>query len=188
MNETLKIIAERFSCRAFDDRLPEMEKLEKIALAAVQSPSALNRQPWRIKVIIDKEFIGEMDIEGMHVLSEAGDKSVYERFMDRGGRLFYNAPCMFLILQQSGAEIDTGIVSENISIAAASLGLGSVICGMARIPFESKNGDTFKQRAGFEIGFEFGVSVLVGYAKKFGVPHEPDSSKISFIENYSKLS
>ena len=38
MNETLKTIAARYSCRAYDSRLPEREKLEAIAKAAVQSP------------------------------------------------------------------------------------------------------------------------------------------------------
>ena len=45
MNETLQTIKKRYSCRSYDGRLPEKEKLEAIALAAVQSPSAVNRQP-----------------------------------------------------------------------------------------------------------------------------------------------
>lgn len=182
MNEVLQLISKRYSCRAYDGRLPEKDKLEAIALAAVQSPSALNRQPWRINVITNKQLIEEMDAEGMRILAEAKDKTVYERFMNRGGTLFYNAPCMYLILKQPGTEMDIGIVSENIALAAASLGLGSVICGMAAIPFNGPKGEEFKKRAGFSEGWEFGVAVLVGYAKSEGTPHTPDTSKIRFIE------
>lgn len=182
MNETLHTIAKRYSCRAYEDRLPEKEKLEAIAMAAVQSPSGMNRQPWQVIVITNKPFIEEMDAEGMRMLAEARDKSAYERIMGRGGKVYYNAPCMFLILKQPGTDMDSGIVSENIALAATSLGLGNVICGMAAFPFAGPKGDSFKQRAGFPEGWEFGIAVLVGYEKEPGTPHKPDTSKIRFVE------
>lgn len=182
MNETIRLIAQRYSCRAYETRLPERSMLDAIALAAVQAPSAMNRQPWQIVVITDKGFIEEMDADGMRQLAAAEDPSAYERIMDRGGKLYYGAPCMFLILAQPDTGVDTGIVSENIALAAASLGLGSVVCGMAAIPFKGPNGDAFKRRAGFPEGWDFGMAVLVGHAKGTGAPHQPDTSKIRFVE------
>ena len=182
MNETLKTIANRYSCRAYESRLPEKSLLEAIALAAIQSPSGMNRQPWQINIITDKTFIEEMDTDGMKILSEAEDKTTYKRFMDRGGKLYYNAPCMFLILKKPGTDLDCGIVSENIAIAAESLGLGNVICGMANIPFNGPNGESFRKKAGFSEGWEFGMAVLVGYAAQPGKPHEPDMAKIVFVD------
>jgi len=183
MNETLEVIARRYSCRAYESRLPDKSMLDAIAAAAVQAPSGMNRQPWQINIITNKSFIEEMDAEGMRILSEAGDKSAYDRFMQRGGKLYYNAPCMFLILKKSGAgDADIGIVSENIALAASALRLGNVICGMANIPFNGANGERLKKRAGFSEGWEFGMAVLVGYAAKTGAPHEPDMSKIRFID------
>jgi len=182
MNETLNVIAKRYSCRAYESRLPEKSKLEAIAAAAVQSPSGMNRQPWQIIVLTNKDFIDEMDAEGMKILAEAEDKTAYNRFMDRGGKLYYNAPCMFLILKKPGTDLDAGIVSENIALAASSLGLGNVICGMASIAFNGAKGEEYKQKSGFSDGWEFGMAVLVGYAEKEGAPHEPDMSKIRFID------
>lgn len=182
MNETLQIISRRYACRDYEGRLPEKEKLEAIALAAVQSPSAMNRQPWQVVVITNKSLIEEMDAEGMAILAEAEDKSTYERFMNRGGTLIYNAPCMYLILKQAGTDIDTGIVSENICLAAGSLGLDSVICGMASIPFNGSKGDEFKKKVGLSNGWEFGVAVLVGYGRTKKEPHIPDTFKIKYLE------
>lgn len=182
MNQTLETIKKRYSCRDYDGRLPEKEKLEAIALAAVQSPSARNIQPWKINVISNKSFIEEIDAEGMAILAEREDKTAYERFMDRGGKLFYNAPCMFLILKQPGTDLDTGIVSQNIALAATSLGFDNVICGMANIPFIGTNGEEFKNKAGISEGWEFGMAVLVGYGKTSNKPHLPDKSKICYIE------
>ena len=182
MNETLETIKKRYSCRDYDGRLPKKEKLEAIALAAVQSPSARNIQPWKINIITNKSFIDEMDTEGMAILAEKEDKRAYERFMDRGGKLFYNAPCMFLILKQPGTDLDVGIVSQNIALAATSLGLDNVICGMANIPFVGPRGEEFMEKAGFDEGWEFGMAVLVGYGKKANNPHTPDKSKIQYVE------
>lgn len=181
MNDTLKIIANRYSCRAYTGAPVEKEVLDAIALAAVQSPSAVDRQPWKIHVITDKKFLEEMDAEGMRILSEQ-DKMGYERFMDRGGNLYYNAPCMVLILKKPGTDLDCGIVSENVTLAAMSLGLGSVICGMAAMPFAGPKGDGFKARAGIDGDWEFGMSVLVGHAAKGKEPHAPDMSKVRFID------
>ncbi len=182
MNEILSTISRRYSCRSYDARLPEKEKLEALALAAVQSPSGINRQPWQVVVITNKSLIEEMDAEGMRLLAEAEDKTTYDRFMSRGGTLFYNAPCMYLILKQPGADIDAGIVCENIALAATSLGLGSVICGMAALPINGPKGDVYKKKLGFDDGWEFGISVLVGYGNKESTPHTPDTTKIRYIE------
>lgn len=67
-NETLKNLEERSSCSAFTDKLPEKEKIEAIAKAATQSPSATNAQPWRIVVITNKELIQEMEEETLHMI------------------------------------------------------------------------------------------------------------------------
>ena len=182
MNETLQVIAKRYSCRSYDNKKVEKEKVEAIALAAIQSPSAMNRQPWKIMVITDKSLIDAMDQEAMSMLAAAEDKTGYERMMSRGGKLFYNASVMFLILKQANKDLDTGIVSQNIALAATSLGLGNVICGMAAMPFASKKGEEFKQKVGISEEWKFGIAVLVGYAKEEGIQHTVDTSKIDYIE------
>lgn len=186
MNETLRTIANRYTCRSFSDRPPSDEQLNAIGKAAVQAPSALNRQPWRVIIIKDRNLIEDMDREGMRVLSLMEDKSGYERIMARGGKLFYNAPVMIVvpIEKNLGYElIDCGILVENITLAAESLGLGSVICGFAAKSFSDEKKAEFQQRMGFPPGFDLGIAVLIGYAAEGVVPspHEPDMKKISYI-------
>lgn len=181
MNETLQTIKNRYSCRSFTGEAIEQEKVEAIALAGVQAPSAMNLQPWEIVVIRDKALIDEMDAAVMEMLSEQEDKTTYDRMMSRGGKLFYNAPCMYVVAKKAGTDLDCGIVTENIALAASSLGLGNVICGLMRLVFNTPKADMFKEKIIPE-GYEFGMSVLVGYATNAeGTPHEPDVSKIKYI-------
>lgn len=181
MNETLKTIRNRYSCRSFTGEAIAQEEIEAIALAGVQAPSAMNEQPWEIIVIKDKDLIDEMDVATMEMLSKQEDKSIYTRIMLRGGKIFYNAPCMYVVVKKEGTDLDCGIVTENIALAASSLGLGNVICGLARLAFTTEKGETFKEKIIPE-GYEFGMSILVGYAANSkGTPHEVDLSKIKYI-------
>lgn len=182
MNEVLKAIKERYSCRDFTDATPSDEMLNAIADATLQSPSGMNQQPWKILIIKNKELLNDMDKEGMYILSKMEDKSAYDRMMTRGGSLFYNSPCMYLILKKPGTDLDCGIVAQTIALAATSLGLGNVICGMARLSFTGSRQAEFNMRLNIPEGYEFGMSVLIGTAKTKGTPHEPDKSKVTIIE------
>ena len=186
MNETLQTIANRYSCRAYTGRPVEREKLEAIAKAAIQAPSAMNRQPWQVIVITNKTLLDEMDADGIATLKG----EALERFNKWGGKLFFNVPCMFLVLKKTGADLDTGILTQNISLAATSLGLGNVICGMARIPYSGERGEEFRSRIGIPEGWEFGMTVLLGYEaenahdnERFSMREEnyPDMSKVRFL-------
>ena len=183
MSETIKAIMDRYSCRDFEGSPLTDEQVKVLTEAALAAPSAMNRQPWHITVVTDKAFIDEFDAEGVRVLAAAEDKSGYERILSRGGKLFYNAPCMFMVSSDGSyyASMDCGIVSQNLSLAAHALGLGSVICGMGGIPLGGARGDDYKKQLHFPDGYGFGIAVLIGAAKSGKDPHEPDFNKVSYV-------
>lgn len=182
MNQTLQAITTRYSCRAFAEAMPAEAHLQAIAQAAVAAPSGMNRQPWRVIVVKDRTLIADMDAEGMRMLAAQEDTSGYERMMSRGGALFYHTPCMFMIAMEPETDLDCGIVSQNIALAATSLGYGSLICGMARIPLLSPRAEEFNRKLGIPEGYAFGMAVLVGTPEGEGKPpHQPDLSKVSWI-------
>lgn len=186
MNETLTTIANRYSCRDFKEELLTEEILQAIAEAAVQAPSGMNRQAWRVIVVKNKELIQEMESEGLSYLSNMEDKTSYNRIMERGGKLFYGAPCMIVVAidptQYAPAVMDCGILCENITLAATSLGIANVICGFTGTAFAGERAEEFKKRLKFPDGYAFGCSVLLGYANTTKPPHTPDLGKITFIE------
>lgn len=187
MNETLKVIADRYSCRDYKNDMPSDEILQAVADAAIQAPSGMNRQAWRAIVVKNKELMQDMETEGMSYLANMEDKSTYNRIMERGGKLFYDAPCMIVVpidqAQKEASLTDCGIVCQNIALAATSLGLANVICGLARLVLEdSPLAEEFKKRLKFPDGYIFGCSVLVGYANTTKLPHTPDKDKIIIVE------
>ena len=183
MSDTLKTIAERYSCRDFADTPLTCEQLKALVDAALAAPSAMNRQPWHVIAITNKALIDELDAEGMSILAAAEDNSGYERIKSRGGKMYYNAPCMIMVASDGSAfaSMDCGILSQNIALAAHALGLGSVICGMAGIPLSGPRGEALKKRLQFPEGYGFGIAVLVGTAKSSKAAHDPAQAKVTYI-------
>ena len=189
MNDTLKTIAERYSCRAFTDKAISAADLQAIADAGIQAPSAVNQQKWHFSVVSDKALIAGIEAEGMRVLSELPDKSTLERIKKRGGKMFYNAQAViFIAVKDAGADshakynnIDLGIAAQNISLAATSLGIDNCHCGMVALCFSGGKAAEFKKKLKFPDGYECNYGVLLGYGAAQGTPHAPDKSKISFI-------
>ena len=185
MNQTLTDIRERFSCRAFTGQMPAEEKLHAVLQAGIQSPSAMNAQPWQLAVLRNAGLLAEMEAEGMRMLAELPDKSTYERIQSRGGKLFYNAPCIIFVAADSAmdsAPLDCGIVCQSIAVAAQSLGLATCICGLASFSFEGDKAAYFKEKLAFPAGYELGMAVLLGEAAGPGTPHQPLPEKITIVD------
>ena len=185
MNETLKYIRERFACRSFTDEKPTSEQLNAIAQAAIQSPSGMNRQGWHVSVAENKELIAEIEEEGIRIIKSTNEM-LAQRIASRNNTLFYNAPCIIFLATQTpdaaGSElIDLGIISQNVVIAATSLGLGSLHCGLAAFAFAGDKKEEFKKRLSFPEGYEPGIAILIGHATATQQPHEPNQSKITYI-------
>lgn len=185
MNETLKSLAERYSCGAFTDELPEQEKLAAIANAALQSPSATNAQPWRVVVVTDKALLQEMEDETVRMMAKIpAYQSFYELVTSTGMKLFYNAPCMIILPYDAGnpyAKFDCGIASQSIAVAAQSPGVASHIIAINEVAFAGEKGAYFKERLQFPENYEFGLAVLLGSAAKEKAPHQPDEKKIVYV-------
>lgn len=176
-NEVLKVIASRAACRDYKDQPVEREKIEAIVKAGLHSPSALNRQPWKILAITDKALIDEINDDVLEFLKAMDDPTVYQRTMDRGGKPYYNAPVMILVLKSKEAgewdSIDCGIVVQTMALAAQSLGLGNVIAAMTATSFvKGARQAEFRAKVNWPDEYEFGMGILVGYSNFTKEPHE----------------
>ena len=183
MNETLKNIADRYTCRDFKDTPLSEQQIEELVKAALAAPSAMNLQPWHVIMVTEKSLVDELDADGMDILSKNEDRSTYDRMMSRGGKLFYNAPCLAIILSDGSkwGALDCGILCQNVVIAAESMGLGTCIVGMAGIPLNGPKADEYKKRFSFPDGHTFAIGILVGEINSGKEPHEHDRSKVSYV-------
>jgi nitroreductase len=118
----LKTIFTRTSIRAYENRPVEDEKIEQLLRAAMAAPSACNKQPWKFVVIKDASTLQAIAAQfaNMPMVGHAplaivvcGDMS---QTMPEEGQAYW--------IQ------DTSAATQNILLAAQSLGLGAVWCGI----------------------------------------------------------
>lgn len=187
MNDVLKTIDKRYSCRAFSNKPVPEEYFAAIAKAAISSPSAVNACPWQITVLQNQQIIAELETAAMKTLSQMPDKSMFERIQSRGGKVFYGATGMVLVAvdpqNQKYALIDSGIVVENVALACTSLGLGNVINGMLTLAFAGENKEELKQKLNIKPELEVIIGVIFGFEENAeGKPHTPDLGKLNIVK------
>lgn len=111
-----ELAEKRFSCRKFQDRPVEEEKIERMLRAAELAPTACNKQPQRILVLTDKDRLA---------------------LVEECTRFGFGAPLNFLVCYDKEVSwhrrkdnvdhgmIDTAIAKTHMMLMAAELGLGT---------------------------------------------------------------
>ena len=116
----LDAIRRRYSCRAYQDKSIEQDKLESILEAARLAPSAKNTQDWRFVVVTDRDTKSRV----------AGTTNRPEVFEKAGAII---AACSnsdeVMRCGQAIGPIDVAIALEHICLQAADLGLGTCWIG-----------------------------------------------------------
>lgn len=186
-NPVLQTIEERFSCRGYTGNPIDEDKLKAIIKAGLHSPSAVDQQKWRLKVITNKSLIDEMSEEALNVLkNDPNEVAAYERILSRGGICYYNAPVMILVMKapnhRFNIDVDCGIMVQNLALAATSVGYNSVIAQMSGMVFKGNRSEEFKKKIGIEPDEEFVIGILIGEGNITKEPHEIDWGKVTFIK------
>lgn len=185
-NECLTTIANRYSCRDFTGDPLDDEIMDVILTAGLQAPSAVNRQPWQIIWVKNRELIRDMEAAAIDYFRQNEDQSTYDRILERDNGIFYNAATVLVLTihkaHRDAALLDAGILTQNMVLAAESLGYGSLICGMARAAFlHAEHGETLKKKVEFPANHEFAVAILLGKPETKRRPHNIERNKITIV-------
>ena len=118
MNDTLKTIFSRKSIRSYKDEPVSKEKLEMLIKAGMAAPTAVDKRPWEYIVITDRK-----------VLNQLADALPYAKMASTAAAAIIVGGDVRK--QWGGMESDYWIMdcsaaTENILLAAESMGLGAV--------------------------------------------------------------
>ena len=184
-NETLRLISARRSHRAYRDIPVTKEQMDALLKAAVESPSAVNRQPWHFTVVRDQGLLNEMNRAVWDEMMKRSPDKRSPRFEDGKFHVFYHAPAVIFISGMPDnhyTPIDGGIAVENIALAAESMGLGTVILGMPRDAFRHEKADQFRKALHFPEGWDFVIAIAVGVPADTKEAHPVKDERISFVD------
>ena len=116
----LEAIRKRYSCRAYQDRPIEQEKLDQIFEAARLAPSAKNMQDWRFVAVTDKEKRRQ--------LAEAANNQM---FLEKAGVIIVACSNSDEVMRcgQAIGPIDVAVALDHISLQATQLQLATCWIG-----------------------------------------------------------
>ena len=180
--QALEALKTRRSVRNFEPTfvIPK-EDLDKIISAALNSPSAVNMQEHDLIVITNKEKIAQID----KLVFPLCPPQFQERFKKRQEEfgtinpVTYDCSALILIVeneraQEKWANIDAGILSMGIMIAAEGLGYHSVTLGIVAMPEVEKL---------FGLEKKLVLGVAIGKSKKKVNIHPKETlRKVKYIE------
>lgn len=168
-NDVLKTIKARRSVRAYkSDAVPE-ELLNAVLEAGTYAPTGMGKQSPVIIAVTSEKYRKEI-------------ASLNAAVMGRDGDPYYGAPVVVLVLAEGTGHTfveDGACVLENMMLAAASLGLGSVWVHRERQIFDSERGKELLKEWGLSETLRGVGSIALGYP--VSAPAEPAPRKADYI-------
>lgn len=154
------LMMSRRSIRAYKDSVISRETLNEILKYGINAPNGQNLQSYEIRVIDSPALIDSIT---QAVVKD--NPKIAER--DGFKNIFVNAPCVVCIAcdtQYDMAQIDCGLLGENIILAAWAKGIGSCCLGSsARWILDSPSAKPYLDRMAFSKGYKLLYCIALGY-------------------------
>ena len=171
MNDTLKVLEKRRSCRNFKpDMIPE-ETLEQIVRAGTYAPTGMGKQSPIILAVTNKELRDQFSEENRKIMGAPV-----------GMDPFYGAPVILVVLANKAVPThvyDGSLVMGNLMNAAESLGVASIWVHRAKEEFESDFGKKILADLGIRGEYEGIGHYALGYAVESA--KEADARKENYV-------
>lgn len=177
-NQVLSTIMDRRSIRRYKDTPVDRNLLDTIVRCGINAPSAMNKQPWQVRVVDSKEFI-----DGITSIYVAADSSVAAD--PEFKNMFRNAPAVIFIASPSDGtgQLDCGLLGENMILAAHSLGLGTCcLGGPVRFIKSSAEAAPYVDRLDIPEGYELLYAIAVGYPDETPDPRPRETDRVMFVD------
>ncbi len=153
MNEVLKSLNERRSCRSYtSDPIPE-EVLNQILEAGTYAATGMGKQSPLMIAVTDKAVRDRLSAMNAAVMGGSGDP-------------FYGAPAVIIVLADRKVPTylyDGSLVMGNLMNAAHALGIGSCWIHRAKEEFDSEEGKKLLKDLGIEGDYEGIGHCILGY-------------------------
>ena len=166
VNPVLSNMMARRSIRKYLDKPVEHAKLEAVVTCGINAPSGMNAQPWIVRVVEDQKLIADVN--------QAAERS-----------LFYGAPALICVCTpvNGSAQLDAGLLGENMMLAAQALGLGTCcLGGPVRFLVSNEKCKFFLDRLDIPADYKLNYILAIGYPDEQPAAKPRDASKVKYIK------
>lgn len=175
----IETIMTRRSVRDYKEEAVDREQMAKVIECGIYAPSAINMQPWAVRVVDDKAFLDGVTEIAVKQNPELAEQEGFRNF-------FRNAPTVAFIacpVESYSGEYDCGLLSENMMLSAWSMGIGSCCLGSVVPVMNSEEAKPYMERLQFPEDYKLLVAIAFGYpAGENPVAPERDATKAYYVE------
>ena len=169
MNEIIKALETRRSCRSYKSDMIPKEIIEQIAEAGTYAATGMGKQSPIIIAVTNKELRDKLSKMNAAVMGADMDP-------------FYGAPVVLIVLADKNIPTylyDGSLVMGNLMQAASALGIGSCWIHRAQQEFESEEGKKILAELGIEGDYEGIGHCVLGYPASDA--NEPAPRKENYV-------
>lgn len=183
MDRAIEVLMKRRSTRNFLKKQVPEEILQKILAAGLQAATAMNRQSWHFTVVQDTALLDAISRAVGAVLVDSGVPSLNDRAQDPEFHTFYRAPTVVFVSSDGSAYslADCANASQNMTLAATALHLGSCYIGSFVQAFKHEKGKELLDRFSLPVGYRPVFAVALGYGGEPAPEIKTRDWKVSYI-------
>ena len=163
MNEALKVLTERSSCRSYKPDPIPAEILDQILEAGTFAATGMGKQSPIMIAVTDRKTRDRLSKMNADVMGASNDP-------------FYGAPVVIVVLANRAVPTylyDGSLVMGNLMNAAHSLGIASCWIHRAKEEFDSAEGKAILKDLGIEGDYEGIGHCILGYAAQENMTAAP---------------
>jgi nitroreductase len=168
VNETLDVIKRRRSVRSYTGEQITEEELQAVLEAGLCAPHAAD-QAWHFTVVQNRELLDRLDLAAREAARQMGVPHLSELADDPAFHTLHRAPTLIIVSGEEQSpvplEADCAAATENMLIAAESLGLGSCWIFYVMMAFMSPQGPELREALRIPAGYKPYDAAVFGYKK-----------------------
>ncbi|WP_338731485.1 nitroreductase [Mangrovimonas cancribranchiae] len=178
-------ILTRRSIRKYKDTQVSKAQLDTIMKSALFAPSALNKQPWEVRVIQNKELLTEINDRFLSYAEGKEFQGSAARYREPGFSIFHGAPTLIVIARDTSSNIsylDCGIILQNILLSAHAIDLGTCPLGTLVPVLNKEENKDIIDLLNIPEGYEVAINVALGYPDEQPVAPKRYPERLKIIE------
>lgn len=185
MNPVLDIIRNRRSVRVFQTQQIKPEELQTIIDAGLWAPSAVNQQSWHFTVIQNRQVLDKISAAAKQFMLETNPDALNRLPNPDDFDPFHHAPTAIIVSGRNQSvlpEVDCAAATQNMLLAAESIGVSTCWIGSARQLFTTSAGVQLEQELGIPADYTPYWGIALGYKgnAEFSAPPRQENT-VHFI-------
>lgn len=165
-NQTVDVIRRRRSIRSFRDQQISEEEVQVVVEAGLYAPNA-GDQAWHFTIVQNRELLIRLNSAAKTASTGMGIPHLSELGSDAQFDCLYGAPTLIIVSADERSpiplDIDCAAATENMLLAAESLGLGSCWIFFVLLAFDSADGPELRRALSLPEHYKPRCAAVFGY-------------------------